>query len=114
MSGGRKRTRRAFASFHEVTVTPDDLRRKFLEQGGLCYWTGIPLNMQKVFESYNMEMPSVDRLDNADGYHYHNIVITTRFINVGRGRLSPDQTRDFLVKLMTARTLADESHPPTT
>lgn len=103
MSGGRSqranKAKHNTTEFHEVTVTPEDLRRKLDEQDGKCYWTGIPLDTDKVFESYDMEMPSVDRLDNALGYHYDNIVITTRFINVGRGRFSPERTRDFLTQL---------------
>ena len=102
MSGAR--SERAKVSFgnrtvYEIKVTIDDIRRKFEEQNGCCYWTGLPLRLDDLFESYNMEMPSIDRLDAERPYEHDNIVITSRFLNVGRGRMTPERTRAFLTKI---------------
>lgn len=101
MSGAR--SQRAKASHRDahypIAVSIDDIRRKYDEQHGRCFWTGMPLRLADVFESYNMEMPSIDRLDPTQGYDYDNIVITSRFLNVGRGRMSPERTRQFLQRV---------------
>lgn len=83
----------------DISITPDDLRRKYEEQNGCCHWTGMPLEMERIFTPYDMAMPSVDRLDPDQGYHYENIVLTTRFLNVGRGRMSIGETVAFLTRL---------------
>ena len=36
-----------------VAIDAEDLKRKFDEQEGFCFWTGIPLNMDYINESYH-------------------------------------------------------------
>lgn len=104
-SGGRSaRATQRVVNYHPVTVTVNDLKHKFAEQNSCCYWTKMPIDMHRVFNSYDMEMPSVDRLDNDRGYEYDNIVITLRFINVGRGRMGVAETAEFIKRLMGTET----------
>lgn len=102
-SGGRSQRSQQYTypinPIHKINITVDDLRRKFQEQGGKCYWFGIPLDPYDIFESYNMRMMSVDRLDNNIGYTYDNIVITCRFANIGRGRMSVHDTINLIKEL---------------
>ena len=69
---------------HKVFVNAQDLERKFNEQGGRCFWLGVPINPNWVYRPHFVFAPSVDRLDNEKDYEYDNIVISTRFANVGR------------------------------
>ena len=56
----------------------------FYEQDERCYWLGTKINISDVFISHHPLAPSVDRLNNDDGYVPGNVVITTRFANRGR------------------------------
>lgn len=78
---------------YAITVTPNDLQAIFEEQGGLCYWLGTPLDPNSVFIPNNPLAISTDRLDNDRDYSRDNIVITTRFANLGRGSTPADEFR---------------------
>jgi hypothetical protein len=85
----------------KVTINAKDLERKFKEQAGLCYWTGIPIDINLIFTSdYNKLAPSVDRIDSDKDYHYDNVCITFRFINYGIGSCSPEKARHY-IKVIT-------------
>ena len=71
----------------EVSITEEDLREQWNKQCGMCYWLGIPLNIDDVYTSNNPFSPSIDRLNNEKDYHKDNIVICTTFANLGRGRV---------------------------
>ena len=74
-----------------IELTPEDLESKFNEQDGKCYWLGIPLNPQDIFEPFNQLAISVDRIDNAKHYTFDNIVICCRFVNLGKGQVNSDK-----------------------
>jgi hypothetical protein len=42
------------------------------------------IDLDLVFESYNMLSPSVDRIDSTKGYIKGNVVITHRITNLGK------------------------------
>tara|TARA_R100000008_G_C3461097_1_gene104210 strand:+ start:71 stop:502 length:432 start_codon:yes stop_codon:yes gene_type:complete len=86
-----------------VAIDAEDLKRKFDEQEGFCFWTGIPLNMDFINESYHKLAPSVDRLDENKGYTYDNIVITVRFINFGRGNCDLNRMLTYMKALKNAK-----------
>ena len=73
------------------TVTIEDLRYIFEKQGRKCYWLGIPLDPNNNYIANHPLAISVDRLDNSRGYHRNNIVICSRFANLGRGPFDPNQ-----------------------
>ncbi len=68
----------------DIEITWEDLEKKFKEQNGKCYWFKNNINLEQVFIPHSPLAPSVDRLDDTIGYIYNNIVITTRFANLGR------------------------------
>lgn len=65
-------------------LTPDDLRRIWITQEGLCYWTGTKLDFY-VGGPRSALRPSLDRLIPEKGYTKGNVVWTTNFANRGRG-----------------------------
>jgi hypothetical protein len=83
-----------------IEITWRDLKRKFEEQNGLCYFSHKIIDLNSIFESHNILAPSVDRLNSDEGYTYDNICITFRMINVGRGDCSVEQT-DKALKVIT-------------
>ena len=68
----------------DIKIDKDYLRKLFYEQDERCYWLGTKINISDVFISHHPLAPSVDRLNNDDGYVPGNVVITTRFANRGR------------------------------
>ena len=72
----------------EVSITEKDLCDQFNKQNGKCYWFDLDINPYDIFKSRYPLAMSVDRLDNEKGYVVGNIVICTRFANLGRGSSS--------------------------
>lgn len=68
----------------EITMTPEDLIRKYQEQSGLCYWSEIPLDASFNYIKRHPLAISVERLDNKQGYTYENIRLVIRMFNLGR------------------------------
>jgi hypothetical protein len=100
-SSKSRRVRTGSGKARKVTINAKDLERKFKEQAGLCYWTGIPIDINLIFTSdYNKLAPSVDRIDSDKDYHYDNVCITFRFINYGIGSCSPKKARHY-IKVIT-------------
>ncbi len=75
----------------DIRLTWENLRDQFELQKGRCYWLGVKIEPQGIFESWNHLAPSIDRLDTELPYQPGNIVITTRFANLGRGMLTEKQ-----------------------
>ena len=91
-SRGRNQTTKT----HTINITIDDIKSQWKKQNGLCHWLGIELRLQELFVSRSPFAPSIDRIDSNIGYEKNNIVITSRFANLGKG--SYDSV-DFLEKL---------------
>lgn len=68
----------------EITITPEDLIKKYNEQEGKCYWSNLPLNEEYNFIKHHPFAISPERLDNSKPYSYENIVLTRRIFNLGR------------------------------
>ena len=70
----------------DVTIDEIYLQKQFIKQDGKCYWTGYPINPYGIYEKNNPLSPSLDRLDENDGYIPGNVVISLRLFNLGRQR----------------------------
>ena len=92
---GNQSTRR-----HEISITIEDLKEAWEKQNGKCYWLKIDMSLEDLFISRSPFAPSVDRLDSSVGYHRENIVLCSRFANLGRGAYDRDDFRPRLNKLL--------------
>jgi hypothetical protein len=68
----------------EVTITPQDLVDMFSEQGGKCYWSGLPLDPNYNKIKHHPFAISPERLDNAGPYSKENVRLCRRMFNLGR------------------------------
>ena len=68
----------------DIKIDENYLIKLFNEQLERCYWLGTKINVSDVFIPHHPLAPSVDRLNNDEGYVPENVVITTRFANRGR------------------------------
>ena len=84
-------------------LTEQDLARQWNEQRGLCYWLRIPMDLDYLYTTNNALTPSVDRKDLNLDYTADNIIITTRFANLGRGTTSFEDSR-MLFDIVLGRT----------
>jgi hypothetical protein len=73
------------------------------EQKVLCYWLDIEMSLPDLAISRSPFAPSVDRLDSSRGYHKDNIVLCTRFANIGRGAYDKEDFKPRLTKLISQR-----------
>lgn len=74
----------------DIEVSSNDLIKKFHEQGGQCYWSGIEMNEDFNYIKRHPLAISVDRLDNQRGYVYDNLALTLRLFNLGKGSFVGD------------------------
>ena len=82
----------------DINIDHIYLEKQFKKQKGMCYW--VPhyrIDLNQIFIANSVLAPSVDRLDGDEGYVKGNVVITTRFVNLGRNRDNDEvRFRDFL------------------
>ena len=100
---GRLRKNNQSTSLHELTITIDDLKSQWDLQEGRCFWLGIEMSLPDLFISRSPFAPSVDRINSNIGYHKDNIVLTTRFANLGRGAFDDPQFKQRLNDLLQNR-----------
>lgn len=85
---------------HFVDITWEDLEKQFKKQNGRCYFLpNYKINLEEIFVPYSIKAPSVDRIDDTKGYVKGNVVITTRFLNLGRGKYPEKDFREFLSEI---------------
>ena len=72
------------------------LQWQYEKQNGLCYWLQIPMNIE---ESSRLDSISLDRLDSSLPYTQNNCVLCTKFANMGKGRHTVDDMRQFVALL---------------
>ena len=74
-----------------VLITWEDVYSILEKQNFKCKYTNITLEPgfgkfgHELYEAYHPLDPSLDRINNDEGYHIDNISITLRFINLGLG-----------------------------
>ena len=74
-----------------VLITWEDVYSILEKQNFKFKYTNIPLEPgfgkfgHELYEAYNPLAPSLDRINNDEGYHIDNISINLRFINLGLG-----------------------------
>lgn len=62
-------------------ITIKYLNYLYKKQKGKCYWLGIEMD---IINLGNLRYISIDRIDNKKGYIKGNVVLTTKFANLGR------------------------------
>lgn len=67
-----------------VTITEQDLINIYNNQGGKCYWSGLPLNPEFNKIKHHPFAISPERLDNTLPYNLTNVVLCRRMFNLGR------------------------------
>jgi hypothetical protein len=92
-------SRRSNGVLWGFNLTLDDIRNQLIKQDYKCYWTNVELKLD--VETYRK--PSVDRLDNTNGYTAHNIVITIWAVNRMRGNLDVNDFRLLIDEIMTSK-----------
>ena len=86
--------------YHEIDITWKDIEKQFIKQKGYDFWIpNYKIDLNEVFKSFSPKAPSVDRLDENEGYVKGNFVITTRFVNVGRGKCSEKVFKEFIKEM---------------
>ena len=100
---GRIRKGNQSTSRHDLDITLEDLKEQWEKQGGKCYWLNIDMSLEDLLISRSPFAPSVDRIDSSRGYHKDNIVLTTRFANLGRGAYDRDDFKPRLDGLLSNR-----------
>eukprot|EP00438_Fugacium_kawagutii_P030803 Skav229493 [mRNA] locus=scaffold2455:24690:25730:- [translate_table: standard] len=82
--------RRSKIKVLEFSMTPGDMRSMLLKQGGRCYYSGVPLQFERVHADWRM---SLERLDNSKGYTIENcVLIAIEFNTPDHGSKAKDAT----------------------
>jgi len=85
---------------HEINIDWEYLKKVWLDQDKKDYWfPEYEIELNEIFVPYSIKAPSVDRLDGSKGYVKGNVVLTTRFANLGRGNFGETDFRTFIKKL---------------
>jgi hypothetical protein len=84
----------------DVSIEWEDLRDQYYKQNGKCYWLNIDLDLSDNLISWHPLAISCDRIDNDFGYTKENIVISSRFANLGRGAADKDLFIQSLEKIV--------------
>jgi hypothetical protein len=100
---GRVRKGNQSTSYHEVHITIEDLKNQWEKQNGKCYWLNIDMSLPDLLVSRSPFAPSVDRLNSSGHYTKDNIVLTTRFANLGRGAYDGEDFQERITKLINQR-----------
>jgi len=100
---GRIRKGNQSTSYHDVLITLDDLKAQWEKQNGKCHWLGIQMSLEDLMVSRSPFAPSVDRLDSSGHYTKDNIVLTSRFANLGRGAYAGEDFKERLDSLLSDR-----------
>lgn len=89
------RQRKARGRSCEVTITHLDLEALWEKQGGLCYFTGVPL----ATDQHRLDTVSADRVDPSRGYEPGNVVLSTKAANFARTGHGADEFLVFLMRM---------------
>lgn len=78
------------------------LEELYIKQLGKCYWSGIEMCKDSVGLG-KLNTISVDRIDCNIGYTRDNVVLSCKFINLGRGNANKDEFKEFLVEKLNLK-----------
>ena len=84
----------------EILLNEDILIKKYNEQNGKCYWSGLDLNEEYNYIKHHPFAISVERLDNSKGYTYENVVLTRRLFNLGRMAYPQEDFKNLVEELL--------------
>lgn len=85
---------------HDIDIDWEYLKDVWLNQNKKDYWfPNYEIELNEIFVPYSIKAPSVDRIDDSKGYVRGNVVLTTRFANLGRGNFNGDDFKEFTKKL---------------
>jgi hypothetical protein len=79
------------------TITASDIARKWIDQNGRCYWSG----MEFVLDPNSLYYPTLDRLDCNIGYTIENTAISCKWANFARGAASVEASRELFQRINT-------------
>lgn len=83
----------------KLEITIRDLKSMYKTQKGKCYWWPcIDLQPESKCTLYQ---PSIDRLDNSKGYTLNNVVLCSRWANLGRNQATKEQYQELVDHIMT-------------
>ena len=97
----------------KVLITAKDLEIQWNKQDGKCYWFGNPLDLGLLYKNHpdwyskHPAAPSVDKIDESGDYTPNNIVITSRFANLGRNIYPHNRMLDFVQTIKNNLLLKD-------
>jgi hypothetical protein len=80
----------------DFNITEDYLKDLYYKQNCECYWSGIKLPIDNIGLG-DLNSISIDRLDCNLGYIIGNVVISSKFYNIGRGNMGADEFKKFLI-----------------
>lgn len=85
-------------------LDPQFLRDLLEKQKGLCYWSGIVLDLasRKRPDPWLPNSITLDRLESSRGYDEDNIVLACHAMNIGRSNCPVDKWTEFLSELKSA------------
>ena len=77
-------------------ITEEFLKELYSKQNGKCYWSDMDLPLDNLGLG-ELNAISIDRLDCNLGYIQSNVVISSKFYNIGRGNMNADDFKKFLI-----------------
>lgn len=73
------------------TITIEDIKHMFIEQKGLCYYSGSLIKMPNNFiDIYEPDIASIDRTDSSKGYITDNVRLVHKSVNMMKQNLSEE------------------------
>lgn len=69
----------------DFDLTVEDVTEIWQEQGGRCYWFGVPMHWRDDEGPRNPFIPTLDRTDNRRGYTRANCVLACWGANAAKG-----------------------------
>lgn len=84
---------RAGKSGIEFSITERDIKDLLEQQKGLCYYTGLPMKIERDNNRYSV---SLDRLDNNEGYVDGNVVLCCAAANIMKNDLGLEEFKELI------------------